>query len=62
VTDYEDHNHMTASALAIVFAPNVIRAPGNDFGLTMGNMNYTTGFVKTLIAHVRNFVIISVLY
>jgi GTPase-activating protein BEM2 len=56
VTDYEDHNHMTAAALAIVFAPNIIRAPGNDFGLTMGNMNYTTGFVKALIAHVRRTV------
>lgn len=55
VADFEEHNHMTAAALAIVFAPNIIRAPGNDFGLTMGNMNFTTGFVKTLISQVSFF-------
>jgi len=51
VTDFEEHNHMTAANLAIVFAPNIIRAPGNDFGLTMSNMNSTTGVVKTLVTH-----------
>ncbi|KIM48627.1 hypothetical protein M413DRAFT_33492, partial [Hebeloma cylindrosporum] len=25
VTDYEEHNHMTAEALAIVFSPNLLR-------------------------------------
>ena len=29
VTDCEEHNHMTAKALVIVFGPNLLRAPQN---------------------------------
>lgn len=52
VTDYEEHNHMTAEALAIVFSPNLLRAPKNDFGLILTNMGYTHKLVKALITHV----------
>ncbi|KAL4079080.1 hypothetical protein J3A83DRAFT_4455400 [Scleroderma citrinum] len=51
VTDYEEHNHMTAEALAIVFSPNLLRAPKNDFGLILANMGYTHKLVKALITH-----------
>lgn len=51
VTDYEEHNHMTAEALAIVFSPNLLRAPKNDFGLILSNMSYTHKLVKALITH-----------
>ncbi|KAG6334782.1 hypothetical protein ID866_4315 [Astraeus odoratus] len=51
VTDYEEHNHMTAEALAIVFSPNLLRAPKNDFALILANMGYTHILVKALITH-----------
>ncbi|KZT36942.1 hypothetical protein SISSUDRAFT_1063257 [Sistotremastrum suecicum HHB10207 ss-3] len=51
VTDFEEHNQMTSQALAIVFSPNVVKAPGDDLALAMANMNYTTQLVKTLITH-----------
>ncbi|KAF7977931.1 hypothetical protein HWV62_1997 [Athelia sp. TMB] len=51
VTDYEEHNHMTADALAIVFAPNLLRAPQNDFTMILANMGYTHKLVKSLITH-----------
>lgn len=44
---------MTSQALAIVFSPNVVKAPGDDLALAMANMNFTTQLVKTLITHVR---------
>lgn len=43
---------MTAEALAIVFSPNLLRAPKNDFGLILSNMSYTHKLVKALITHV----------
>ncbi len=43
---------MAASSLAIVFAPNLIRAPGDNFAVALGNMSHTTSLVRTLISHV----------
>ncbi|KAF9062129.1 hypothetical protein BDP27DRAFT_1337062 [Rhodocollybia butyracea] len=51
VTDYEEQNQMTAEALAIVFSPNLMRAPQNDFLMVLANMPYTHKLVKTLITH-----------
>ncbi|KAI6043474.1 hypothetical protein EDC04DRAFT_2890865 [Pisolithus marmoratus] len=51
VTDYEEYNQMTAEALAIVFSPNLLRAPRNDFALILANMGYTHKLVKALITH-----------
>jgi hypothetical protein len=53
VTDFEEHNHMTAEALAIVFSPNLLRAPKNDFAMILSNMGHTHQLVKALITHVR---------
>lgn len=52
VTDFEEHNHMTAEALAIVFSPNLLRAPQNDFAMILANMGHTNKLVKALITHV----------
>ncbi|KAG2153395.1 hypothetical protein DEU56DRAFT_727081 [Suillus clintonianus] len=51
VTDYEEHNQMAAEALAIVFSPNLLRAPQNDFALILANMGHTHKLVKALITH-----------
>ncbi|KIJ66150.1 hypothetical protein HYDPIDRAFT_187160 [Hydnomerulius pinastri MD-312] len=51
VTDFEEHNQMTAEALAIVFSPNLLRAPQNDFALILANMGHTHKLVKALITH-----------
>ncbi|PFH48907.1 hypothetical protein AMATHDRAFT_5377 [Amanita thiersii Skay4041] len=51
VTDYEEHNQMTAEALAIVFGPNLLRAPQNDFVMILANMGHTHKLVKALITH-----------
>ncbi|KAF9262581.1 hypothetical protein L218DRAFT_980441 [Marasmius fiardii PR-910] len=51
VTDFEEQNQMTAEALSIVFSPNILRAPKNDFFVALTNMAYTHKFVKTLITH-----------
>ncbi|KAF8805136.1 hypothetical protein BYT27DRAFT_7105396 [Phlegmacium glaucopus] len=51
VTDYEEHNHMTAEALAIVFSPNLLRAPQNDFVMILNNMGHSHKLVKALITH-----------
>ena len=53
VTDYEEHNQMTTDALAIVFSPNLLRAPHNDFLMIMSNMQHTNKLVKALVTHVR---------
>jgi GTPase-activating protein BEM2 len=45
---------MTAEALAIVFSPNLLRAPHNDFAMILANMGSTHQLVKALITHVRN--------
>lgn len=52
VTDYEEYNHMAAEALAIVFSPNLLRAPQNDFLMIMNNMGHSQKLVKALITHV----------
>lgn len=44
---------MTADALAIVFSPNLLRAPQNDFAMILSNMGHTHKLVKSLITHVR---------
>jgi hypothetical protein len=46
---------MTAEALAIVFSPNLLRAPQNDFSLIIANMGSTHKLVKALITHVPFF-------
>ncbi|KAJ3512365.1 hypothetical protein NLJ89_g3558 [Agrocybe chaxingu] len=51
VTDYEEHNQMTAEALAIVFSPNLLRAPQNDFVMILNNMGLSHKLVKALITH-----------
>ncbi len=43
---------MTAEALAIVFSPNLLRAPQNDFVMIMNNMGLSHKLVKALITHV----------
>lgn len=48
---------MTAEALAIVFSPNLLRAPQNDFAMILANMGHTHKLVKTLITHVSQTVI-----
>ncbi|KAF8589464.1 hypothetical protein K439DRAFT_1383314 [Ramaria rubella] len=51
VTDYEEHNQMTAQALAVLFNPTLLRSPMNDFGVMMHNMNFTSQLLQTLIIH-----------
>ena len=46
---------MTAEALAIVFSPNLLRAPQNDFVMILNNMGLSHKLVKALITHVRLF-------
>jgi hypothetical protein len=43
---------MTASSLSIVVSPNILRAPNNDFSITMGNMGQAHAVAKALITHV----------
>jgi len=52
VTDYEEHNQMTAEGLSIVWSPNLLRAPQNDFLMALANMPHSHKLVKTLITHV----------
>ncbi len=47
---------MTTDALAIVFSPNLLRAPHNDFLMIMSNMQHTNKLVKALVTHVCVFV------
>lgn len=51
VNDFEEHNNMTADALAIVFSPNLLRAPRNDFQMILANMGHTHKLVHALITH-----------
>jgi hypothetical protein len=51
---------MTAEALAIVFSPNLLRAPKNDFVMILANMGHTHKLVKALITHVSHQVILCV--
>jgi len=52
VTECEEHNHMTADALAIVFSPNLLRAPQNNFAMILNNMGLSHKLVKAFITHV----------
>jgi hypothetical protein len=49
---------MTAEALAIVFSPNLLRAPQNDFVMILNNMGLSHKLVKALITHVREWFLI----
>ncbi|KAF6752251.1 rho GTPase activating protein 22 [Ephemerocybe angulata] len=51
VTECEEHNHMTAEALAIVFSPNLLRAPQNNFAMILNNMGLSHKLVKAFITH-----------
>ncbi|KAK0471613.1 rho GTPase activating protein 22 [Armillaria novae-zelandiae] len=51
VTDFEEYNQMTAEALSIVFSPNLLRPPKNDFTMLLANMGHTNKLVKALITH-----------
>ncbi len=46
---------MTAEALSIVFSPNLLRPPKNDFTMLLANMGHTNKLVKALITHVILF-------
>ncbi|KAF8124652.1 hypothetical protein K438DRAFT_2154213 [Mycena galopus ATCC 62051] len=51
VADFEDQNQMTDESLAIVFGPNLLRAPQDNFAMILANMAHTHKLVKTLITH-----------
>ncbi|KAF5354352.1 hypothetical protein D9758_010729 [Tetrapyrgos nigripes] len=51
VTDFEEHNQMTAEGLSIVWSPNLLRAPQNDFFMALSNMPHSHKLVKTMITH-----------
>lgn len=53
VTDYEEHNQMTADSLSVVFCPNLLRSSNNDIGFFFANMSSAHRTVKLLITHVR---------
>ena len=55
VTDYEEYNQMTVDALAIVFSPNLLRAPQNNFAMILSNMGLSHKLVKAFVTHVRQF-------
>ena len=46
---------MTAEALAIVFSPNLLRAPQNNFAMILNNMGLSHKLVKAFITHVSPF-------
>lgn len=50
---------MTAEALAIVFSPNLLRAPQNDFVMILNNMGLSHKLVKALITHVSDLTDLS---
>lgn len=45
---------MTQDNLAIVFTPNLLRSPVDDFSVIMNNMGATIKIVRALIGHVRS--------
>ncbi|KAL4249617.1 hypothetical protein ABKN59_006179 [Abortiporus biennis] len=51
VTDYEEHNQMTADSLSTVFSPNLLRSDNNDIGMFFANMGAAHRAVKLLISH-----------
>jgi hypothetical protein len=52
ITDYEEMNQMTSASIAIVVSPNILRAPRDDFSITMSNMGHAHSVAKALITHV----------
>ncbi|KAJ7658894.1 hypothetical protein B0H17DRAFT_1213103 [Mycena rosella] len=44
VADFEEYNQMTAEGLAIVFSPNLLRAPQENFAMILANMGHTHNF------------------
>ncbi|KAJ7152811.1 rho GTPase activating protein 22 [Mycena filopes] len=51
VADFEESNQMTVEGLAIVFSPNLLRPPKENFTLILANMAHTHKLVKALITH-----------
>ncbi|KAF7344221.1 Rho GTPase activating protein 22 [Mycena venus] len=49
--DFEEKNQMSAEGLAIVFSPNLLRAPQEKFAMNLANMAHTHKLVKTLTTH-----------
>jgi hypothetical protein len=43
---------MSEEALAIVFSPNLLRSPIDDFAMIMSNMGSTIKIIRALITHV----------
>lgn len=46
---------MTPENLTTVICPNLLRAPGNNFGMIMANMAPIAVLFKALIVHVRRY-------
>lgn len=53
ITDYEELNQMTSHSLSIVIGPNILRAPRDDFAVTMSNMGHAHSVTRAMISHVR---------
>jgi len=51
VTDYEELNQMTSHSLSIVIGPNILRAPRDDFAVTMSNMGHAHSVTRAMISH-----------
>jgi len=51
VTDYEELNQMTSHSLSIVIGPNILRAPRDDFAVTMSNMGQAHSVTRAMISH-----------
>ncbi|KAJ7641022.1 rho GTPase activating protein 22 [Roridomyces roridus] len=51
VADFEEYNQMTVEGLAIVFSPNLLRAPQENFAMILANMGHTHKLVKAMITH-----------
>lgn len=49
ITDFEDHNHMNPENLAIVFGPNLIRAPTHTLTFALSSMGQATALTRLFI-------------
>ncbi|EJD46910.1 hypothetical protein AURDEDRAFT_123741 [Auricularia subglabra TFB-10046 SS5] len=49
ITDFEEQNHMNPENLAIVFGPNLIRAPSTNISTALSSMGQATLLTKMLI-------------
>lgn len=56
VTDYEEHNQMTAESLAICFGQTLLqpRPSPNAFALGIGGMSQAMNFIKSIILQVSS--------